>query len=395
MIIPRFPFFFAENLSYLKNKKKKYFYLPSTNVYYNSGTSFFKNHLEKHNIRRLRKFKRNAVFETNKFYINRKLEEQFFANNTFTMSRDQPFVVRKNKTNEENSRGSKRKYNKGWAEEKMKTWVFFSFLFLVSFQVSFLVSFPPIHSLPSPLLSLSPFSFPLLIFPFKIFMLGGPGSGKGTQCKLIQDKFDFVHISKIAPVHITLELMKKKMQAEIEKIKQKEKNEMFNDKEHRKEEGKKSFSFNALDDNIKLKNTDIDEYNKKLKYENNIFENKEVLKVLEKNKFEQKAKYKFIIDGFPRNYDNFNGWMNIIGSYAYVHLCLFLYCDEDIMVKRCMNRGRADDNMKTLRKRFETHKNDCMPIINIFLNENKCIFINANKNIEDVWNDIQYVFTNM
>ncbi|SCA48193.1 UMP-CMP kinase, putative [Plasmodium ovale] len=356
MIIARFPFFFAENLSYLKSKKKKYFYLPSTNVYYNSGTSVFKNHLEKHNIRRLRKLKRNAVFETNKFYINRKLEEQFFANNTFTMSRDQPFVI---------------------------------------------------------------------------FMLGGPGSGKGTQCKLIQDKFDFVHISagdclreyltkcenneankmhqsivedcinngKIAPVHITLELMKKKMQAEIEKIKQKEKNEMFNDKEHRKEEGKKSFSFNALDDNIKLKNTDIDEYNKKLKYENNIFENKEVLKVLEKNKFEQKAKYKFIIDGFPRNYDNFNGWMNIIGSYAYVHLCLFLYCDEDIMVKRCMNRGlmsgRADDNMKTLRKRFETHKNDCMPIINIFLNEHKCIFINANKNIDDVWNDIQYVFTNM
>lgn len=26
-------------------------------------------------------------------------------------------------------------------------------------------------------------------------MLGGPGSGKGTQCRLLSDKFDLVHIS--------------------------------------------------------------------------------------------------------------------------------------------------------------------------------------------------------
>ncbi|ETW51857.1 hypothetical protein PFMALIP_00098, partial [Plasmodium falciparum MaliPS096_E11] len=55
----------------------------------------------------------------------------------------------------------------------------------------------------------------------------------------------------------------------------------------------------------------------------------------------------------------------------------------------------VDDNMDTLKKRFDTHNNDCIPIINLFLNENKCIFINANKNIQDVWSDIQYVFTNM
>jgi UMP-CMP kinase len=31
--------------------------------------------------------------------------------------------------------------------------------------------------------------------PLVIFILGGPGSGKGTQCQLIQEKFQFVHLS--------------------------------------------------------------------------------------------------------------------------------------------------------------------------------------------------------
>ena len=31
--------------------------------------------------------------------------------------------------------------------------------------------------------------------PYVVFILGGPGSGKGTQSKLIQDKYRFVHLS--------------------------------------------------------------------------------------------------------------------------------------------------------------------------------------------------------
>jgi UMP-CMP kinase len=32
-------------------------------------------------------------------------------------------------------------------------------------------------------------------YPIVVFILGGPGSGKGTQCSLIKDKFKFVHLS--------------------------------------------------------------------------------------------------------------------------------------------------------------------------------------------------------
>ena len=31
--------------------------------------------------------------------------------------------------------------------------------------------------------------------PTVIFILGGPGSGKGTQCQLIHDHFKFNHLS--------------------------------------------------------------------------------------------------------------------------------------------------------------------------------------------------------
>ena len=31
--------------------------------------------------------------------------------------------------------------------------------------------------------------------PFVVFMLGGPGAGKGTQSKLIEDNCKVVHIS--------------------------------------------------------------------------------------------------------------------------------------------------------------------------------------------------------
>ncbi|VWU50835.1 UMP-CMP kinase, putative [Hepatocystis sp. ex Piliocolobus tephrosceles] len=376
-------FFFVENIKYSKLVRENKFYLSSTNVYY-KRSYHFKNTTERYIIRRKlnNRFKNTFIFSTNQNFIKIKLEQQFLTNNNFTMSKNQPFVVGKNK--------SRKNMHKIKYVDK------------------------------------------------RIFMLGGPGSGKGTQCKLIQEKFDFIHISagdclreylsqceknevdnkyqpivsycidngKIVPVDITLKLMKKKLQVEIDKIKQKEKNSKNSDTSNisnisdEQEEGeKKSFSFNVLNEAVNINNINIEEYNNKLKYTNHIYENEEVLKILKKNKCNHKAKYKFIIDGFPRNYDNFNGWMNIIGNYAYVHLCLFLYCNEEVMIERCMNRGlvsgRTDDNLATLKKRFDTHNKGCIPIINLFLSENKCIFINANKNINDVWNDIQFVFTNI
>ena len=59
----------------------------------------------------------------------------------------------------------------------------------------------------------------------------------------------------------------------------------------------------------------------------------------------------FLIDGFPRNNDNLNGWNRQIGSKANVRSVLFFECPDEILVKRCLNRGRSDDNEKIILKR--------------------------------------------
>ncbi|MFH4984171.1 hypothetical protein AB6A40_010880 [Gnathostoma spinigerum] len=74
----------------------------------------------------------------------------------------------------------------------------------------------------------------------------------------------------------------------------------------------------------------------------------------------------FLIDGFPRNQNNYDGWQKEMKSKAKVLFMLYLSCPEDISVHRCLARhqGRSDDNEESLRKRFRTYENETLPIIN-------------------------------
>lgn len=68
----------------------------------------------------------------------------------------------------------------------------------------------------------------------------------------------------------------------------------------------------------------------------------------------------FLVDGFPRNQDNVDGWERVIGDWARVPLMLVFTCSEEVMEKRLIKRGeysgRSDDNIKTIRKRFVTFR---------------------------------------
>lgn len=91
----------------------------------------------------------------------------------------------------------------------------------------------------------------------------------------------------------------------------------------------------------------------------------------------------FLIDGFPRNRDNLEGWKRNMDDKADVAFVLFIQCDIDVRfgesfmthlhlrvqvcVQRCLSRGatsgRSDDNEASMRKRVETYYNQTMPII--------------------------------
>ena len=75
----------------------------------------------------------------------------------------------------------------------------------------------------------------------------------------------------------------------------------------------------------------------------------------------------FLVDGFPRNFDNLAGWTNEMPDYAAVVGSLVYDCPIDVLEKRIMGRaatsGRSDDNLESARKRFTTFQGQTMPVV--------------------------------
>jgi UMP-CMP kinase len=184
-----------------------------------------------------------------------------------------------------------------------------------------------------------------------VFVLGGPGAGKGTQCANISREFGFVHLSAgdllrdeqkkggetgdmikrliadgaIVPVQVTLDLIR-----------------------------------SAMEENMK------------------------------------KGHFLFLVDGFPRNDDNLSGWNNSMRDFCTVSFCLFLECSEEVMEKRLLHRGlssgRIDDNASAIKKRFQTFISATQPVVKKFEEEGKVRRIAAEEPVEIVWKKVQAVF---
>lgn len=56
-----------------------------------------------------------------------------------------------------------------------------------------------------------------------------------------------------------------------------------------------------------------------------------IKKAMEKNGWENG---KFLIDGFPRNQDNQDGWTEVMGEITDLKFVLFLECSEQCMIDR-------------------------------------------------------------
>ena len=181
-----------------------------------------------------------------------------------------------------------------------------------------------------------------------VFVLGGPGSGKGTNCSKIVDLFGYVHLSagdllreernsgsalaeminnfiaegKIVPAEITVRLLRAAM--------------------------------------LKSGNT------------------------------------KFLVDGFPRDIDNLKCWEENMTDVAVVQFLLFLDCPQEIMLARLLERGktsgRNDDNEESIKKRFHTYEESTRPIIDHFRNIGKVRAVDSNRAFDLVFADVSVHF---
>lgn len=189
--------------------------------------------------------------------------------------------------------------------------------------------------------------------PKIVFVLGAPGAGKGTQCEKIVEHFGFTHLS-------AGDLLR----------------------EERKREGSE---YGALiEDNIKNGRIVPVEITCAL-LENAMNKTKEAT-----------GNDKFLIDGFPRNEDNLQGWNLKMAEKVQLLFVLFFECSEDQCIQRCLKRGessgRSDDNLESLKKRFNTYINDTMPIIEHYRKQDLVNAIDAAPVPDEVFEAVKRAF---
>ena len=183
----------------------------------------------------------------------------------------------------------------------------------------------------------------------KIVLLGPPGCGKGTQSKILVNKFSFFQLS-------TGDLLREQTT---------NKNSPYG-----KEISDIMERGDLVTDEIVI----------------NLIINK-VINLKDKN---------LIFDGFPRN---LNQAMVLDQSLKEISIeldyAILFEVDFKILEERIQNRiaesvdvKRSDDNLETLLKRIEVYKNNTLPIVDFYKKKNILSAINGMESIENVNKEI-------
>lgn len=178
-----------------------------------------------------------------------------------------------------------------------------------------------------------------------IFVLGGPGAGKGTQCaKLVKD-FGFVHLS-------AGDLL-------------------------RAEQNREGSQYGELI--------------KKCIKEGEIVP-QEVTVALLKNAITSNyndGNKKFLVDGFPRKMDQAITFEEEIVPSS---MTLFFDCPEKVMLERLLQRGktsgRIDDNIESIKKRFKTFVETSVPVVEYFEKQGKVVKVSCDQPVDEVYKHV-------
>ena len=152
--------------------------------------------------------------------------------------------------------------------------------------------------------------------PKVIFVVGGPGSGKGTYCVRLAKDRNLPHLS-------TGDLLRAEMKAQ-----------------------------SALADEIRSYTS-----------AGKLVPTRIVIQLL-RNEFEKESRKLFLIDGFPRNQENHDMWQEMCQDIV-VDRLLHFTCPEEELIRRIMNRGegREDDNEATLKTRLKSFREETLPVV--------------------------------
>jgi UMP-CMP kinase family protein len=182
-----------------------------------------------------------------------------------------------------------------------------------------------------------------------VFVIGGPGSGKGTQCAKIKTEFNYNHLS-------TGDILRTVVKEQ------------------------KAPGWQQLDSDMK---------------EGKLIDSETLMKFI-KFSIQGSTNKKILLDGFPRNKENLDCWNKNMGDVADVKGVLYFEVSDEEMKKRLLgrNEGRADDNEETIAKRLATFNNDTKPIIEYYEQQGNLIKIDASKTVDEIFNNVKTEFNN-
>ncbi|GMN61996.1 hypothetical protein TIFTF001_031085 [Ficus carica] len=180
--------------------------------------------------------------------------------------------------------------------------------------------------------------------PTVVFVLGGPGSGKGTQCANIVEHFGYTHLS-------AGDLLRAEINSGSE-------------------------NGTMIQNMIK---------------EGKIVPSEVTIRLLQKA-MQESGNDKFLIDGFPRNEENRAAFEEVTKiEPAFV---LFFDCAKEEMERRLLsrNQGREDDNIETIRKRFKVFLESSLPVVEYYDSKGKVRKIDAARPIGEVFESVKAIF---
>ncbi|KAI9275420.1 adenylate kinase-domain-containing protein [Phascolomyces articulosus] len=183
-----------------------------------------------------------------------------------------------------------------------------------------------------------------------VFVLGGPGAGKGTQCENLKKDYGFVHLS-------AGDLLRAEQKRPGSKY-----GELIN---HYIREG----LIVPMEVTIAL------------------------LENAMKEAMETSKSTRFLIDGFPRKMDQAIKFEEVVVPSKVV---LYFECPEEVMLKRLLRRGessgRIDDNIESIKKRFNVFKETSFPVIEAFEKQNKVHKVHCDRPVKEVYSEVKTVF---
>jgi len=176
------------------------------------------------------------------------------------------------------------------------------------------------------------------------FVCGGPGSGKGTQCEKLVEKYGFTHLS----------------------------------------------SGDLLRDAVKS-GSPIGKELSALMTAGKLVPLDTVLKLIRDAILAKVATSKgFLIDGYPREVSQGEKFEQVIGP---CKACLYFEVSDEEMTKRLLNRGkssgRADDNEETIAKRLVTFHQATTPVVTHYQKQGKLVQVNAERDPKDIFEEVK------